>query len=116
MKNKFKHFAAFIPLCAYSAATFALPAGPFSIPQYAEVDCGGTQPVTTSVTCDNGFDGIPNASFTNPSNLKSGASIVSTNLQGNTYTVVGEIRGLDRVMFNCPGGGHATLVVSGTCK
>ncbi|HET9471630.1 MAG TPA: hypothetical protein VFO24_11045, partial [Usitatibacter sp.] len=47
----------------------------------------------------------------NVDNLKS-SSAVLVRFDGKTAVVAYKIRGLDRVLFNCPGGGHADVVVN----
>jgi pimeloyl-ACP methyl ester carboxylesterase len=53
------------------------------------------------------------ADVANTSNLKSShATVTSVSATAGTATVSYGLRGLDRVAFNCPGGGHGDVIVS----
>lgn len=56
-------------------------------------------------------DGKVAVSLDSPNNIKSsGIGLISQS--GNTATISYCITGLDKQMFNCPGGGHATVVAA----
>src|SRR4051812_22106548 len=58
------------------------------------------------------------AAWQNLANIKESNISVNVSPDGKTFTATGGIRGLDaRYIFGmreCPGGGHGTLVISGT--
>ncbi len=96
------------PLAAAApAAEVVLPAKE----QYGEWGCQETKTITASLVLPEGKEfrsaavdvvGIANATFYRRLPLA---------FDPKTRTVTGavEVRGLDRVFFNCPGGGHATV-------
>ncbi len=54
------------------------------------------------------------AAWTDIDNVKSHSATISDG--GGTIVARGYVRGLDKQLFNCPGGGHATLILSGTIQ
>lgn len=82
--------------------------------QYVDVGCGEEKTGEVEVAADLGpgesvFEVHPE--IANVDNLKSSSALL-VRFDGKTAVVAYKIRGLDRVFFNCPGGGHADVVVN----
>lgn len=82
--------------------------------KYVDVDCGRESTGEVEVAADL----APSESvvevhpeIANADNVKS-SSAVLVRFDGKTAVVAYKIQGLDRVFFNCPGGGHADVVVN----
>ncbi len=86
---------------------------------YASVGCGQTQSASVEVTLPpDAIDVTYSARWVDLSNIKS--STQSARQEGQRLIATGTITGLDRQYIlgipNCPGGGHATLVLTGSYK
>jgi len=86
---------------------------------YASVGCGETQSASLEVTLPAGATDVTySARWVDQSNIKS--STQSARQEGQRLIATGTITGLDRQSIlgipNCPGGGHATLVLTGSYK
>ena len=90
---------------------------PRTFRQYVDVGCGETNqatlqiPLTDDESKNLKLAGQPSAHFEGVSNLN-WDNIDKIDVAANVINVTYSIRGLDRQLFgNCPGGGHATVVV-----
>ena len=88
---------------------------PFSVRQYVNVGCASTSPGNVEYALpENAYEVQRSCSWEDRSNIKSASC--ATELAGSTVRASGSIVGLDKQLFNCPGGGHATLVLMGSYK
>jgi hypothetical protein len=95
-------------------ATTSQPA-PFRVSGgYTSVNCEETKPGSAQFTAPpNATEINGNAVWVNTDHISSQSQSVA--ITGLTATATGSIRGVNKGMFsNCPGGGHAELVLNGT--
>jgi hypothetical protein len=84
-------------------------------PSGVNVGCEGGANASASFQLPEGaYEVVPACRWTNISNVRHHEC--SAAVAGNQVTATGVVHGLDKVFFNCPGGGHGQLELHGSYK